>query len=209
MIYANRETAPVGTLVRSVLDHAEVPELSTVTGYHRQSIGVRHENGGSNVAPISHRGWVVVEVEVCKECKAASAARRRGGWECPLPVRVVEGDCARCGEGDLPGGFVWRQTSETEEVYRRSAAVPESAPIPVVVAPVPRDRYYARALRSSTAVRVYGLLNGEPVRVLAMSGDGAEDLATVQVLFDLAVRKTVLVGELTDVGRVLQGARFV
>lgn len=186
MIYANRETAPVGTLVRNVLDHAEVPELSTVTGYYRQSIGVRHENGGTSVAPISHRGWVVVEVEVCKECKAASAARRRGGWECPLPVRVVEGDCARCGEGDLPGGFVWRQTLETEEVVRRSAAA-----------------------REVPAEFLYGSLNGEPVRVLAMSGTGAEDLATVQVLFDLAVRKTVLVGELTDVGPVLQGARFV
>jgi len=66
--YANPTTAPAGTRVYTVrggfgADGTRV--YATVTGYAHGggSIGVRYDNGGTDVGPVAHKAWIVAEDE--------------------------------------------------------------------------------------------------------------------------------------------------
>lgn len=57
MTYADPTTAPAGTRVQD-----SAGTLATVTGFtlDGSSVGVRFDDGGTHVAPVSHRRWTVV-----------------------------------------------------------------------------------------------------------------------------------------------------
>jgi hypothetical protein len=60
-IYATPDTAPAGT--RVFRHHPTSGRIeATVTGYVHESIGVAYDGGGSEVAPLSHKVWHVVQV---------------------------------------------------------------------------------------------------------------------------------------------------